>query len=190
MFRVSVISILSLLDLFNVRWKYLVLVTVCFIFCHRKWNTIVSNIDINRFHLFVIKGKHLFIKKWRSLLILYQGSWKCIFASWNCHKTHHLCVRACINHSVVFDSCDPWAIACQCPLCMEFFWQKCWSRLPFSSSRVSSWPRNWTCISCVSCTAGSYLPAEPLGKPINGIEIFCNLLFLLNIMFLIFYMHL
>ena len=28
--KVSVISILSLLDLFNVRWKYLVLVTVLF----------------------------------------------------------------------------------------------------------------------------------------------------------------
>ena len=54
----------------------------------------------------------------------------------------------------------------------------------FSFSRGSSQPRDRTCISCVSCTAGSYLSAEPLGKPINGNEIFCNLLFLLNTMFL------
>ena len=29
----------------------------------------------------------------------------------------------------------------------------------------SSWPRDWTCTSCVSCLAGEFFTAEPLGKP-------------------------
>ena len=35
-----------------------------------------------------------------------------------------------------------------------------------SSSRGSSWPRDWTHVSCVSCTAGRLFTTEPLGKPI------------------------
>ena len=33
------------------------------------------------------------------------------------------------------------------------------------SSRGSSWPRGWTCGSCISCIAGGLFTAEPLGKP-------------------------
>ena len=36
-----------------------------------------------------------------------------------------------------------------CP--WDFFRQEYWSELPFPSSRGSSWPRDQTCISCVSC---------------------------------------
>ena len=35
-----------------------------------------------------------------------------------------------------------------------------------SSSRASSWPRNWTCISCVSWIGRQILTTEPLGKPV------------------------
>ena len=35
-----------------------------------------------------------------------------------------------------------------------------------SSSRGSSWPRDQTRVSCVSCTAGRFFNAEPLGKPL------------------------
>ena len=34
------------------------------------------------------------------------------------------------------------------------------------SSRGSSWPRDQTCVSCISCTAGRFFITEPLGKPI------------------------
>ena len=34
-----------------------------------------------------------------------------------------------------------------------------------SSSKGSSWPRDWTHISCVSCTAGRFFTTEPPGKP-------------------------
>ena len=38
-----------------------------------------------------------------------------------------------------------------------------WVAIPFS--RGSSWPRNWTQVSCVSCIAGCFFTAEPPGKP-------------------------
>ena len=44
-----------------------------------------------------------------------------------------------------------WTVAHQVPLSMGFFRQEYWSGLPFSFSRDSSWPKDWTCISCVSC---------------------------------------
>ena len=38
-----------------------------------------------------------------------------------------------------------------------------WIAIPFS--RRSSWPRDQTHVSCVSCIAGSLFITEPLGKP-------------------------
>ena len=34
--------------------------------------------------------------------------------------------------------------------------------IPFS--RGSSWPRGWTCVSCISCIAGRFFSTEPLRK--------------------------
>lgn len=34
------------------------------------------------------------------------------------------------------------------------------------SSRESSWPKNWTHVSCSSDTAGGFFAVEPLGKPL------------------------
>ena len=34
-----------------------------------------------------------------------------------------------------------------------------------SSSRGSSWPKDWTRVSCSSCIAGRFFTAEPPGKP-------------------------
>ena len=39
-----------------------------------------------------------------------------------------------------------------------------------SSFRGSSQPRDETCVSCISCTAGRFFTTEPPGKPI----IYCN----------------
>ena len=39
---------------------------------------------------------------------------------------------------------------------MEFFRQEYWNGLPFSSSRGSSWPRDLTHVSCVSCFASGF----------------------------------
>ena len=42
-----------------------------------------------------------------------------------------------------------WTIACQASLSMGFSQQEYWRGLPFLSPGKSSWPRNWTCISCI-----------------------------------------
>ena len=39
-----------------------------------------------------------------------------------------------------------------------------WVTMP--SSRRSSWPRDQTHVSCISCIAGRFFTTEPLGKPI------------------------
>ena len=48
---------------------------------------------------------------------------------------------------------------------MGFSRQEYWSGLPFPPPEESSRPRDPTHISCVTCTAGSFFAAEPLGKP-------------------------
>jgi len=47
-------------------------------------------------------------------------------------------------------------VACQAPLSTGIFWQEYWSGLPFSFSRWSFRPRDWTHVSCVFCTAGRF----------------------------------
>ena len=44
---------------------------------------------------------------------------------------------------------NPWTVAHQAPLFMEFSRQKYWSGLPFPTPRGSSWPRDRTHISCI-----------------------------------------
>ena len=43
----------------------------------------------------------------------------------------------------------PWNAVHQVPLSMELSWQEYWSGLWFPSPRGSSWPGDWTCVSCV-----------------------------------------
>ena len=40
-----------------------------------------------------------------------------------------------------------------------------WAAMPTSGG--SSWPRDQTCVSCDSCTAGRFFTTEPPGKPIH-----------------------
>ena len=49
-----------------------------------------------------------------------------------------------------------WNVARQAPLSTGIFWQEYWSGLPFSFSRWSFWPRDWTHVSCVFCIAGRF----------------------------------
>ena len=42
-----------------------------------------------------------------------------------------------------------------------------WVAMP--SSRGSSWPKDWTSVSSVACTAGRFFTAKPLGKPFGPI---------------------
>ena len=40
--------------------------------------------------------------------------------------------------------------------------------VPISSSRGSFWPRDWTYVSCISCIAGGFIIAEPLGNIVTN----------------------
>ena len=40
-----------------------------------------------------------------------------------------------------------------------------------SSSRGSSWPRDWTCYSCISGTAGGFYTPEPLEKSEDSVSL-------------------
>ena len=44
----------------------------------------------------------------------------------------------------------PWTTACQALLSMDFSRQENWSGLPFPSPGGSSWPRDWTWVSCIA----------------------------------------
>ena len=58
-----------------------------------------------------------------------------------------------------------WAVARQVPLFMGFSGQEHWSGFAIPFSRGSSWCRDRTPISCVSCIASGFFTAEPPGKP-------------------------
>ena len=65
----------------------------------------------------------------------------------------------------------PWTTAHLAPLSMGFSSQEYWSGLPISSSRASSWPRDRTHDSCVSCTGRQiFLPPSHLGSPTSWIS--------------------
>jgi len=57
----------------------------------------------------------------------------------------------------------PWTVAHQAPLSMEFSRQEYWSSISYF--RGSSWPRDRTHISCVSCIASRFFTTAPPGKP-------------------------
>ena len=59
-----------------------------------------------------------------------------------------MCTHVCsaMSDSVV----TPWIITCQAPV-HGVFWVGILELVATSFSRGSSWPRDWTCISCVSC---------------------------------------
>ena len=69
-----------------------------------------------------------------------------------CHTVGSVvCVRAhSVSHFWLFVT--PWTVACQDPLSTKCSKQACWGGSPCPPSRGSSWPRDWTCISFISCT--------------------------------------
>ena len=60
-----------------------------------------------------------------------------------------------------------WTVDRQASLSTGFSRQEYWSGLPCPPSRGSSWPRNRTRVSCISCTAGEFFTAESSGEPIS-----------------------
>ena len=67
--------------------------------------------------------------------------------------------------------CDPIDCSPPCSSVHGFFQARILYWVAISSSRGFSQPRDWTCISCVSCT-GVFLLLSHLGSPIQHIPIF------------------
>ena len=67
-----------------------------------------------------------------------------------------------LSHVQLFAS--PWTINPKSPLFMGFSWQEYFKWVAISYSTVSSQPRDGTCISWVSCTAGTFFTTKPPGK--------------------------
>ena len=57
-----------------------------------------------------------------------------------------------------------WTVAHQAPLSMGFFQARTLAWVVISSSRGSSQPRDWTHMSCFSCTGRQILTSEPPGN--------------------------
>ena len=55
-----------------------------------------------------------------------------------------------------------WTVAYQAPVSMGFSKQEYWSGLPFPLPGESSWPRDWTCVSCI---AGGFFTLSCQGSP-------------------------
>ena len=60
----------------------------------------------------------------------------------------YLCVYV-LNYFQLFVT--PWTVACQAALSMGFSQARILEWIAISSSRCSSWPRNWTLVSSISC---------------------------------------
>ena len=56
-------------------------------------------------------------------------------------------------------------VACKPPMSMRFSWARILEWVAMTSSRGSSWPRDWTCISCIWYIADGFFITEPPGKP-------------------------
>ena len=74
--------------------------------------------------------------------------------------------HCCLVAESCLTLCDPWTVACQAPLSMEFSRQEHWSRLPFPPPGDHPDP-GIKSTSLVSCTGRRRsLPLVPAGKPI------------------------
>ena len=61
--------------------------------------------------------------------------------------------------------CDPMDCSLSGSLSMGFSRQEYWKWVAMPASRGSSWPWDWTQVSCTFCTTGGFFTTELPGKP-------------------------
>ena len=81
----------------------------------------------------------------------------CLLHWWMC-----VCVQLCLT------LCDPTdcSLPGPCSFVHGIFPARILEWAANSFSGESSWPRDWTCVSCISCIAGEFFTTEPLGNPL------------------------
>ena len=75
-----------------------------------------------------------------------------------------LCAMPWSVASVVLDFCNPMNCSLPSSSVRGILQARILEWVAMTPSRVYSWPRNWTNISSVSCTAGRFLSTDPPGK--------------------------
>ena len=85
-----------------------------------------------------------------------------------------LCAWVLSHFSRVLLFVTLWTVACQAPLSMGILWSRILEQVAISFSRGSSQPRDRTCISCVSCTAGGFFNTSATWEA-QGLGLYCLL---------------
>ena len=109
---------------------------------------------------------------WLDYNLVFNYLWQCKYHLYLSHKYGPWVMWMLVSQSCL----TLWPfVAHQAPLSVGFFRQQYWSGLPSCSSRGSSQPRDWICVSYVFCAVGGFwilnpwgLRIEPSGKPRKG----------------------
>ena len=90
-------------------------------------------------------------------LYLYLYGWVPLQFPWNYHNIVNQLRVPVQSLSCVWLFVTPWTVAHQSPLSMGQSWQEILEWVVISSSRGSSWPKDWTHVSGSSCTGRQIL---------------------------------
>ena len=81
------------------------------------------------------------------------------------YRHTYILLHACSVTQLYPTLCDPMDCSLPGSSVHGIFHARILKWVAISSSKESSQPRDWTCISCISCIAGEFFTPEPLGKP-------------------------
>ena len=94
---------------------------------------------------------------------------------WNSDKKNEvLKIYVCMRAKSCLSLCDPMDCSLPGSFVHGILQARILEWVAMPSSRGSSWPRGWTCISWGSCIAGGFFTAEPLGKPAENLSFLSN----------------
>ena len=110
------------------------------------------------------EGKHLLPNLFH-ILNYTQWIFKHNFGQGNLSSPYVTIMSSCVLVQLCPTLCDSRG-GCWASPCMEFSRQEYWSGLPFPPPGESSWLRDWTSISCVSCIGKQIIYTELSVKPI------------------------
>ena len=93
-------------------------------------------------------------------------SWTLGALTWR--RVKDACVSVvCMLTQSCLTLCDPWDYSPPGSSVHAILQARVLGWVAMPSTRGSFWPRDWTHVSCISCTAGGFFTTEPLGKPLS-----------------------
>ena len=103
-------------------------------------------------------------KKRAKHVTLLKLIWQGIEFSWQLFSLTCVCVFGDFSCFRLFAT--PWTVARQAPVSMGILQARILEWVAISHPRESSQPRDWTCVSHISCFAGRFFTIEPPGMPL------------------------